>query len=97
MNYYKTDKDIVVNTSTGETYTIEAGKYVVEEASGMLIACTDDNLQENIARIEADIVVRDIAWAEELARREAEAEAEAEAQEQEEGTLEDLLINELGV
>ena len=56
--YYKLDDDLIVNTIDG-TYTIPAGQYVMTEADGTLTACSEENLQAEIDRIDVEIAERD--------------------------------------
>lgn len=63
IEYYQTDKDIIVNSADNPSFIISAGEYVLTEADGTLSACSEAELESNISRIDADIVVRDEAIA----------------------------------
>lgn len=58
-NYYKLERPLTVNDSEGNSIEIPVGNYVLTEATGLLSHCIEDELQSNIARIDADIAARD--------------------------------------
>jgi len=79
-NYYRLERDLIVNNADGSKQVIEAGKYVITEATGLLSGCDEAELQANIDRVDVDIVERNAAI--EAARLAAEQAAQEEPQEE---------------
>ena len=58
-NFFKLEHSLVVNDAAGNRRQFDPGMYVLTEADGSLSACVEDELEANIARVDADIVARD--------------------------------------
>lgn len=56
--YYKTERELLINDSEGNRIGVPAGSYVLTEATGLLSFCSEAELEANIARIDAEIVER---------------------------------------
>lgn len=68
VNYYKLERELIINESSATPVKVEAGNYILTEATGALSPCTEANLSANISRVEQAIIERDaIIEAERLA------------------------------
>lgn len=100
MAEYRVAQNDLVGNAVDKRFTIPKGDYVLTEADGTISTCKEDTLQENLNRIDADIVVRDAEiarLAEEKRLADEAAALEVEQNIIDESTAEDLLLDEMGV
>lgn len=83
--YIIADRPLIINNSNGEEIHVAVGDIVVTEANGLHYKCATVDLDTTLARIDADIIIRnaqieaDRLAAEQAALEEAERIAQEQA------------------